>query len=208
VTFDVLFVCSANICRSPLAEAVARQRVGAGTSVRFASAGVRAKAGSERCPASVRWLNSKRRKIPVHYSQPVTVDGARDADLIVALDRAVMGQLLTRLPELRPRLFTLREAVALAAAVRQPVGNAQHVGSLHGGSDEDTLDFMVGEMDASRGLVPVLGRPGRRLSWRADPPPFDIPDVHRASSSWSHGQVLPMVATETRTLVDSLFGML
>jgi protein-tyrosine phosphatase len=205
MAFGILFVCSANVCRSPLAETVARRSVGEdhATEIEFASAGVRARTDSEPCPVSARWRTPRRRQLPAHTSRPVTPDLARSADLIVAMDRETTGQLLTLSPGLRPRTFTLLEVVTLIGVVERPASATERPGNSPGGNG---LHWLAHELDSARGLVPVLRQEGGRPRWRAQLSPFDIPDVHR--TSWSHRQVLPTVAAETRKLVGSVLDLL
>jgi len=86
-TYNLLFVCTGNTCRSPMAEALARQAVAERDwhHVRVASAGLAAHAGG---PASRNALTVARRhglELEAHRSQPLTPELLEWADLVLAM---------------------------------------------------------------------------------------------------------------------------
>lgn len=86
-TFNVLFVCTGNTCRSPMAEALARQELsGRGwQNVRVASAGIAARRGD---PASGHALAVGRREgldLDAHRSQPLTPELVEWADVVLVM---------------------------------------------------------------------------------------------------------------------------
>lgn len=113
MTFRVLTVCTANVCRSPLAEALLRHRL---DPARFAveSAGVRALDGGRTDPHVVQLLT--RRGIATADLTPrqLTPEIARQADLVLTATRDHRGQVLEVFPGALRRTFTLLEFAALA----------------------------------------------------------------------------------------------
>jgi protein-tyrosine phosphatase len=115
---DVLVVCTANIARSPLAEAMVRRRWSApdasdGEVVRVASAGTRARTNSPPASGSVELARQRGLDITGHLSRPVTPAAVVDADLILTMSerqRAVCSKLATGAAS---RTFTFREFVRL-----------------------------------------------------------------------------------------------
>ncbi len=100
--FRVLFVCTGNTCRSPMAEAIARTRAaerGWGT-VEFRSAGVSAWPGS---PASEAVIQAANRRgvegLDGHRSTPVTEALLDWADLVLAMTPSHLALLLAALEE-------------------------------------------------------------------------------------------------------------
>lgn len=99
----ILFVCTGNTCRSPMAEAIARSVLhrtsdeGAGSGVRVESAGVFAGGGSHATPEAVNAVAKLGADLSEHRSQPITqelIDSASSiwcmtaahADRVIALD--------------------------------------------------------------------------------------------------------------------------
>jgi protein-tyrosine-phosphatase len=89
-TFNILFVCTGNTCRSPLAEGIARSALAARgwSHVRAASAGV---AGAHSHPASEHAVRVAARHgvdLSGHRSRPLTEDLVAWADLVLGMGPA------------------------------------------------------------------------------------------------------------------------
>lgn len=99
----VLMVCTANICRSPTAEAVLRHRIeraGLAAKVRLDSAGTRA-SGAHASPPDPRSIAHAARRgydLTPLRSRPVVADDFERFDLIVPMDRSHLAQLATIAP--------------------------------------------------------------------------------------------------------------
>lgn len=86
-TFNILFVCTGNTCRSPLAEAIARaelQRRG-WTNVAVASAGLAARIGDRASREAVVVAERHGADLAGHRSRPLTAELAAWADLILGM---------------------------------------------------------------------------------------------------------------------------
>lgn len=98
----ILMVCTANICRSPMAQMVATHlahRAGMTRQVRFDSAGTQASRLSE--PADPRTKNAlAKRDYPVHKtrSRRITTDDFARFDLILAMDQSNLDELRKACP--------------------------------------------------------------------------------------------------------------
>ena len=118
----VLFVCTGNVCRSPAAEFLLRQRVDdAALDVWVESAGTRATKGP--CaPGTVKALAKKGIDASGHMSRQVDAPMIERSDLVIATDRANLGVLAVDYEVPREQLFILREFVGLGRSVgaRQP----------------------------------------------------------------------------------------
>lgn len=90
-TTRILFVCYGNICRSPMAEGIARRRLGARAEA--ASAGIAATGG----PASVEAVLVMRlvyqTDISGHVARPVGVYDIKSFDHVVAMDISIYNHL-------------------------------------------------------------------------------------------------------------------
>jgi protein-tyrosine-phosphatase len=120
--FTVLFVCTGNICRSPVAERVARAFLDAALGaeaacIHLGSAGTRAVVGSGVHPDSAAVLAGLGGKPAGFAARQLTDDLALDADLVLALTRSHRRSVLQRAPRGLARTFTLLEAADLAVRV-------------------------------------------------------------------------------------------
>jgi ribose 5-phosphate isomerase B len=91
----ILFVCSGNTCRSPMAAALARAR-GADA----LSAGLGARVGGRAAPEAIRLFP----ELEGHRTRPVDAGAAAAADLIVAMTPALAAALRARFPEAAGRV--------------------------------------------------------------------------------------------------------
>lgn len=108
----ILVVCSANVCRSPLAERILRARIGTGGDVVVESAGARARDGSPVCPLALESLSVRGvNRMPTETaSRRVTDAMLRGAALILVADHQVSNDVIALEPSVRDRTHTLREA--------------------------------------------------------------------------------------------------
>jgi len=84
----VLFVCTGNTCRSPMAEAIARahlERAGLGHRVLVASAGVTASHGAPATPEATRAAEAVGASLTTHRSQPLTPELLDRADVVYTM---------------------------------------------------------------------------------------------------------------------------
>jgi protein-tyrosine phosphatase len=96
----VVFVCSGNICRSPMAEAMARQlerRYGDG--VEFSSAGTHAIDGTAATPQAAAAAGELGLALRWHRARRLTDEVVESADLLVALDDEHLEFIAQRWPD-------------------------------------------------------------------------------------------------------------
>lgn len=90
-TIRILFVCYGNICRSPMAEGIARLRLG--TRGEAASAGIAATGGPASVEAVLVMKLVYQTDISGHVARPVGVYDLKSFDHIVAMDISIHNHL-------------------------------------------------------------------------------------------------------------------
>jgi protein-tyrosine phosphatase len=118
VSFGVLFVCTGNVCRSPVAERYLRSRLRPGAAVRASSAGLRALAGHPVEAFSAQALRELGGDDRGHAARGLDGEMVRAADLILGAAAEHRDAVLRLVPAALHRTFTVKEFVRLGAAVR------------------------------------------------------------------------------------------
>ncbi len=103
----VLFVCTANQCRSPLAEEIAK-RGSSGSALEFSSAGL-LPGGLPVPPRGVRVAASRGLDLSTHLSRQIRLSDVEAADVILTMTRAHSREVVALDPEAWPRVFTVKQ---------------------------------------------------------------------------------------------------
>ncbi|WP_323119950.1 arsenate reductase/protein-tyrosine-phosphatase family protein [Burkholderia alba] len=118
---SVLVVCHANLCRSPLAEALLRRAL---PRVTIRSAGIDARVGE---PAARRARDAARVRgldLSAHRAQALTVLACARADLILVMETAQRRRIEARYPFTRGRVFNLAAPGVGPPDVADPYGGS------------------------------------------------------------------------------------
>lgn len=108
----LLFICTGNTCRSPMAAALARHHIAqAGLDWVVDSAGIYALSGQPMAAYATDALIRRQIVVPAHVSQPVTPQLLAEADYIFTMTSSHKADLLIRYPDVAQKSFTLREWV-------------------------------------------------------------------------------------------------
>jgi len=126
-SYTVLVVCSANVCRSPLAALLLEDALQRGpapaTGVRILSCGHQADPGQPACADAVRWAGAHgfpAARLDRHLSCSLDQVLLASADLVLAVDRRARAAVVRLSPVAAERTFTLREAALLSAGSGVP----------------------------------------------------------------------------------------
>lgn len=103
----ILFVCTGNTCRSPMAEALARRALANGEDWQVLSAGIGAVNGQPPSPHAVRAMRDVGLDISRHRSQMLTGRLVREADIICALTYGHLEGVQYLYPDAAGKVFLL-----------------------------------------------------------------------------------------------------
>ena len=123
----VLFVCTGNTCRSPMAEAIAHElarRIGESANLRFESAGVGAGPGMSITHEAAEALLEQGFSPPDHASRPLTRKLIAEADVIFAMTRSHAAAAIELDPGAADKVQTLDPA---GRDVPDPIGQGPEV---------------------------------------------------------------------------------
>lgn len=129
-SFRLLFVCTGNTCRSPMAEAIARRAVAerGWTRVEVRSAGISASWGGSASEGARRAVEKHGLDLETHRSEPVSPELVEWADLILAMTPGHLARLGDHGAGAKAQLLTAfasGEEGPGAAPVPDPFGGAQ-----------------------------------------------------------------------------------
>lgn len=199
----ILTVCTANVCRSPLAALHLQEslREGALAGVDVTSAGVRGLDAAPMCAVARERLDDGRRG-EGHRSRRLTREHVEVADLVLTMEGEQRGAVARLAPGQQGKVFTLREAAAMIEAIGEEDAPAPA-----------SVSELVDRMRALRGIVrpPVAIAPAprglRRLLGRRNDTPEDdglsIEDGHNIDV-----QAHMATVDEVRVMTDAIATVL
>ena len=116
----VLFVCTGNTCRSPMAAGILRQ-LSAGR-IDAVSAGLAAVSGARASPEAAQVMAERGVDLTDHRARPFSRELAEAADLVITMTAAQKDLVLAWEPGLRGKVRTLAEAAGRGGEVSDPYG--------------------------------------------------------------------------------------
>jgi len=124
---SVLFVCTGNTCRSPMAEGLFRKALGARRDFEVGSAGIAAYPGDSPNPETVKLLAGRGINLDGFKSQPVSPEVLEQATHVFAMTSGHLEALENLFPDYADKFYLVCEFVdipgrGVAADVPDPIG--------------------------------------------------------------------------------------
>jgi RpiB/LacA/LacB family sugar-phosphate isomerase len=127
----ILFLCTGNVCRSPMAEGFFRHAVRGRGEFRILSAGLGALDGQPPSPYSVQAMKEIGMDISGQRSRALTAELVRSADLILGMTHGHVDTVQLLYPQVAEKTFLLREfdetLEPYEKDIGDPIGSSYHV---------------------------------------------------------------------------------
>ena len=140
----LVFVCTGNICRSPMAEYLLKSRLGPDTDWEVCSVGTHAGYGMRASDSAVETLREKGIDLSLHRSQPVTRELVDAASLIVVMTATHRDSIRAAYPDAAEKVFLLKSFDPINGGdIDDPIGSTTDVYRDIGGEIDRALPGLI-----------------------------------------------------------------
>jgi len=202
---SVLFVCTGNICRSPIAEGLFRQLVGNRKDIEVSSAGVHAVRGQPPSLYAVQVCETSGVDISNLRSQPLTTSLVERATHIFAMTGAHLETIQLLFPQGADKSYLLREfeepGTTVWRDVPDPIGLGRDVYEVCAGTIKNALPSVLAFVEQSA-LVP----PGSSRKSGSSYSMGDLPQhvqTGSATPQWVYGEAVRRVDPEIFDVISA-----
>lgn len=184
---EILTVCTGNVCRSPMAEALLRRELALqGVEATVSSAGL-LRPGMAAADEVIELMDARDLDLRTHQSQPITPELLAPMDLVIGMAREHVREVVLMQPALFSRTFTLKELVWRGREVGPRQADESFPGWLGrlapdrrpteilGSSDDDDIEDPIGRRFAVfkkvAAEIETLTSEFVAMGWSRDPVP-------------------------------------
>ncbi|MBM3836762.1 MAG: ribose 5-phosphate isomerase B [Verrucomicrobia bacterium] len=179
----ILFVCTGNVCRSPMAEGLFRHAMKGSGDYRVVSAGVGAVDGQPPSPNAVRALRELGIDISRQRSRSLTAELVQEADYIFGMTHGHVDAVIMLYPQAAEKTFVLREfdetLDVFEKDISDPIGGSYEVYLSCRDQIEQGIASMLKFMEQTTSLSPASheSNPTLRLSIGSDHAGFTLKET-------------------------------